>query len=115
MKSQSPQSLPKPGTPEYEDLPQYVETPPLPFRRTIRRQELHQIVPLAETTIYDMERRGDFPGRFNLTPRCVVWDLAEVGAWIEERKRQTRSGKAAPTPGPDVRQRIARPVRSRNN
>lgn len=115
MKSQSPQSLPKPGTPEYEDLPQYVETPPLPFRRTIRRQELHQIVPLAETTIYDMERCGEFPRRFNLTPRCVVWDLEEVEAWIEERKRQSQSGKAAPTPGPDVRQRITRPVRSRNN
>lgn len=115
MKSQSPQSLPKLGTPEYEDLPQYVETPPLPFRRTIRRQELHQIVPLAETTIYEMERRGDFPRRFNLTPRCVVWDLEEVEAWIEERKRQSRSGKAASTPGPDVRQRIIRPVRSRNN
>lgn len=44
----------------------------LRFRRTIRRQELHQIVPLAETTIYDMERRGEFPRRFNLTPRCGV-------------------------------------------
>jgi prophage regulatory protein len=71
MKPQSPQSLPKLGTPEYEELPQYVETPPLPFRRTIRRHELHQVVPLAET-IYDMERRGEFPCRFNLTHRCVV-------------------------------------------
>jgi prophage regulatory protein len=75
----------------------------------------HQIVPLAETTIYEMERRGDFPRRFNLTPRCVVWDLEEVEAWIEERKRESRSGKAPAAPGPDVRQRIARPVRSRNN
>ncbi|MDN5872001.1 MAG: AlpA family transcriptional regulator [Nitrococcus sp.] len=25
-----------------------------------------------------MERRGEFPRRFNLTPRCVVWDLEEV-------------------------------------
>lgn len=110
-----PQSPPKPGIPEYEELPQYVGTPSLPFRRTIRRRELHQIIPLAETTIYDMERHGEFPRRFNLTPRCVVWDLEEVEAWIEERKRQSRSGKAAPTPGPHVRQRIARPVRSINN
>ena len=36
-------------------------------------------------------------------------------AWIEERKRQSRSGKAAPAPGPDVRQRIARPVLCRND
>ncbi|WP_456298654.1 helix-turn-helix transcriptional regulator [Kineobactrum salinum] len=68
MESQSRPSLPIPGTPEYEELPQYVVKSPLPFRRTIRRQELHQIVPLAETTIYELERRGDFPRRFNLTP-----------------------------------------------
>jgi Prophage CP4-57 regulatory protein (AlpA) len=37
------------------------------FRRTIRRRELRQIVPLADTTIYEMERRGDFPRRFYLT------------------------------------------------
>ncbi|WP_339750486.1 AlpA family phage regulatory protein [uncultured Marinobacter sp.] len=76
---------------------------------------LGQVVIVAETTIYDIERRGEFPPRFNLTPRCVVWDLEEVEAWIEKRKRRFRSGKAASTPGPDVRQRIARPVRSGNN
>jgi prophage regulatory protein len=49
-------------------------------RRTIRRTELRQIVPLADSTIYEMERRGEFPLRFFLTPRCMVWDLAEVMA-----------------------------------
>jgi prophage regulatory protein len=44
-----------------------------PFRRIIRYPELHQLVPLADTTIYAMERRGEFPRRFNLTPRFVVW------------------------------------------
>ena len=53
--------------------------------RTIRRHELRQIVPLADTTIYDMEQRGEFPQRFYLTSRCVVWDLAEVEAWLEEQ------------------------------
>jgi predicted DNA-binding transcriptional regulator AlpA len=48
--------------------------------RTIRRQQLHEIVPLADSTIYEMEQRGEFPRRFALTPRCVVWDLAEVEA-----------------------------------
>lgn len=115
MEVQQRPSLPRPGTAEYEELPQYVEKPPLPFRRTIRRQELHQIVPLAETTIYEMERRGDFPRRFNLTPRCVVWDLEEVEAWIEERKRESRSGQTPAAPGPDVRKRIARPVRYPHN
>lgn len=63
------QPLPLPGTEGYEALPQFPKRSALPFRRTIRRQELRQIVPLAETTIYEMERRGEFPRRFNLTAR----------------------------------------------
>lgn len=50
------------------------------FKRTIRRQELREMVPLADSTIYEMEQRGEFPRRFALSPRCVVWDLAEVEA-----------------------------------
>lgn len=44
-----------------------------------------EMVPLADTTIYDMEQRG-ISQRFYLTSRCVVWDLAEVEAWLEERR-----------------------------
>lgn len=102
------QSLPLPGTEAYEALQQFPKRSPLPFRRTIRRHELRQIVPLAETTIYEMERRGEFPRRFNLTPRCVVWDLAEVEAWIEERKQAPRTNAAKP----DVHLRKSRPVRA---
>jgi prophage regulatory protein len=102
------QSLPLPGTEAYEALPHFPKPSSLPFRRTIRRQELRQIVPLAETTIYEMERRGEFPRRFNLTPRCVVWDLAEVEAWIEQRKQAPRNGISKP----DVHLRKTRPVRA---
>ncbi len=82
------------------------------LKRTIRRPELHQIVPLADTTIYELEQRGEFPKRFNLTPRCVVWDLDEVQAWVEERRRVSRSDGAVRTPGPDVYQRRTRPVKA---
>lgn len=102
---------PHPGTDDYDNLPQFPTRFPLPFRRTIRRQELHQIVPLAETTIYEMEQRGEFPRRFNLTARCVVWDLEEVEAWIDTRKQASRSGQDGKTFGPDVMQRKHRPVR----
>ncbi|MBS7703012.1 AlpA family phage regulatory protein [Chelatococcus asaccharovorans] len=54
------------------------------FKRAIRRPELRKIVPLADTTIYEMEQRGEFPKRFFLTPRCVVWNLAEVEAWLDD-------------------------------
>ncbi|WP_457155130.1 helix-turn-helix transcriptional regulator [Mesorhizobium sp. P5_C1] len=50
------------------------------LKRTIRRRQLREMVPLADSTIYEMEQRGEFPRRFALTPRCVVWDLGEVQA-----------------------------------
>ena len=77
------------------------------IKRTIRRHQLREIVPLAESTIYEMEQRGEFPRRFALSPRCVVWDLAEVEAWLASRR-------ATPIPRaqhPDVKQRRTRPVR----
>lgn len=49
----------------------------------IRRTELRRIVPVADSTIYELERSGDFPRRLSLTPRCVVWDFSEVEAWIQ--------------------------------
>lgn len=53
-------------------MPQLPKRSPLPFRRTIRHNELQRIVPLAEMTIYEMERRVGFPRRFNLTPQCFA-------------------------------------------
>ncbi len=79
--------------------------------RTIRRPELKLIVPLADSTIYQMEQRGEFPRRFCLSPRCVVWDLAEVEAWVEARRSESRAGELR-ADHPDVRLRRTRPVRS---
>jgi prophage regulatory protein len=81
------------------------------IKRTIRRTELRKIVPLADTTIYELEQRGEFPRRFYLTPRCVVWDLAEVEAWVQDRRRASDMAAIKRTPAPDVRQRKVRPVR----
>jgi prophage regulatory protein len=78
-----------------------------PIKRTIRRQQLREMVPLADSTIYEMEQRGEFPRRFALTPRCVVWDLDEVQAWLVAR----RSKPLLRAPGPNVKQRRARPVK----
>lgn len=65
------------------------------------------MVPLGDTTIYEMEQRGEFPRRFALSPRCVVWDLAEVEAWLEARRRAPIA-RADP---PNVELRRARPVK----
>jgi prophage regulatory protein len=80
-----------------------------PIKRTIRRHQLREMVPLADSTIYEMEQRGEFPRRFALSPRCVVWDLAEVEAWLMARRKNPISRAQAP----DVTQRHTRPVKVR--
>jgi prophage regulatory protein len=89
------------------DLYKAAPTDPKGLRRTIRRSELRQIVPLADSTIYELERRGEFPRRFYLTARCVVWDLAEVMDWLESR-RQAGAGAMKKAPMPNRRQRKRR-------
>lgn len=79
------------------------------LKRTIRRHELRRLVPLADTTIYMLEKNGQFPKRFYLTKRCVVWDLAEVEAWIASKRTSTHASET--TCGPDVTQRKQRPVK----
>lgn len=82
------------------------------FKRIVRRQQLRLIIPLADTTIYEMEQRGEFPRRIYLTPRCAGWDLDEIEAWIEERRRASGAAPAEPGAFPDVRKRKWRPVSS---
>ncbi|RRN74622.1 helix-turn-helix transcriptional regulator [Agrobacterium deltaense] len=80
------------------------------IRRTIRRHQLREMVPMADSTIYEMERRGEFPRRFALSPRCIVWDLAEVEAWLTAR----RNAPIRPVQHPDVSKRKSRPVNGRD-
>jgi prophage regulatory protein len=77
------------------------------LRRTVRRSELRQIVPLANSTIYELERRGEFPQRFFLTARCVVWDLGEVLAWLQSQRQAGINGMTK-APTPEYRQRARR-------
>jgi prophage regulatory protein len=74
------------------DLYKAVPTDPIGLRRTIRRSQLRQIIPLADSTIYELERRGEFPQRFFLTPRCVVWNVAEVLACLQSRRQIIQRG-----------------------
>ncbi|MGC9958589.1 helix-turn-helix transcriptional regulator [Roseiarcus sp.] len=79
------------------------------IKKTIRRHQLREMVPLADSTIYEMEQRGDFPQRFALSPRCVVWDLAEVEAWLASR----RATPVIRAQHPNVAKRRFRPVKAR--
>ncbi|MEH6433868.1 helix-turn-helix transcriptional regulator [Massilia sp. DD77] len=74
-----------------------IDEPVRPLGRVvINRKQLKQKVPMCERTILEMEKRGDFPRRFSVTPRLVVWDLAEIDAWIA---RQYQAAVQQPAPG----------------
>lgn len=62
----------------------------------INRKKLLAMIPLSERTIFNMERRGEFPHRIALTSRNVAWDLADIEEWIAARKS---SGTQAMRPG----------------
>lgn len=91
QKQRQPESLSSPLGPHVTDDPQSDVGMQKLVRETaatrmIRRHQLRDMVPLSNTTIYEMERRGCFPKRIYITTRCVAWDLKEVEAWIESRR-----------------------------
>lgn len=87
-----------------------INVTPAASRRIIRRHQLREIVPLADSTIFEMEQRGEFPQRFYLTSRCVVWDLGEVEQWLDARRAASRAKSIKLAPTRDVRLRRAKPV-----
>nr|WP_318528206.1 AlpA family phage regulatory protein [Mesorhizobium sp. J8] len=93
-----------------EPLPVLPHLASRPVVRTIRRSQLREIVPLSDTTIYEMEQRGEFPRRFNLPPlrRLGLGRSRSLDRAAAERIicRQDPASNA-----PDV-ERKARPVKS---
>ena len=79
-----------------------------PARRFIRRAELRRVVALGDSTIYEMEKRGEFPRRIALLPRIVVWDLTEVEAWMDRCQSDRSSGSFELTKPAGLAKRKAR-------
>lgn len=74
-------------------------------RRTLRREQVLNKTGLSRTSQFNLEKAGDFPKHFMLTPRCAVWFEDEVDAWLEERQRTAI--KAAMAPDHTLRQAFA--------
>ncbi|QBI04962.1 AlpA family phage regulatory protein [Pseudoduganella albidiflava] len=67
----------------------------VPGRVIINRRQLLRKVPMSDRTIFEMEKRGEFPQRFSITARMVGWDLQEVDDWIA-RQHQAALPQSAP-------------------
>lgn len=55
------------------------------------RKDVLAIVPLSPTTIWRLEKSGQFPKRRQMSPRKVAYVADEVNEWIESRELVTDS------------------------
>lgn len=55
--------------------------------RILRAEEVTRRTGLSRTSIWRLERRGEFPARRRLGPNAVGWIEKEVTQWIESRPR----------------------------
>jgi predicted DNA-binding transcriptional regulator AlpA len=51
----------------------------------ILRPERKRLVPLSDTTVWRMERRGEFPRRIHISEKRVAWRRSEIEEWLERR------------------------------
>ena len=53
--------------------------------RILRQSEVLAITGLGRTTIWRLERRGEFPARRRITGNIVGWLASEVEEWMRSR------------------------------
>jgi prophage regulatory protein len=51
----------------------------------LRRAEVRRRTGLANSSLYDLIRRGEFPKPFRLSAGRVAWVEAEVDTWLRNR------------------------------
>lgn len=52
-------------------------TPPIPA-----------MLPMSAASVWRAVARGDMPAPVKLGPRMTAWDLADIEAWLAQRKKQ---------------------------
>jgi predicted DNA-binding transcriptional regulator AlpA len=57
-----------------------------PKRRILDHDALLEIIPLSRTTLWRMERAGEFPRRIKVSKNRVGWFESDVAAWLDARR-----------------------------
>ena len=52
----------------------------------VRPSDLPALLSLSRTTIWRLERSGDFPNRIRLSAGAVGYRMADIQAWLDSRK-----------------------------
>ncbi len=59
--------------------------------KVLRIRDVANTTGLSRTTLWRLERRGDFPRRIRLSPNSTGWIESEIEEWIESRPRKSSS------------------------
>ena len=54
--------------------------------RILRAHEVKQIVGISRSTIWRLERKGQFPARLPLGTGSVGWLKSDIESWVNSRK-----------------------------
>lgn len=70
-----------------------VAAPDAPLRRTLppkllRFPEVRELTGLSRSTVWRLERRGDFPRHHRIAPNVVAWREDDVTRWISLRTEE---------------------------
>ena len=68
--------------------------------RVLRIDEVMSRTGLRRTAIYELEARGEFPARVNLTARAVGWVESAVESWLLDRIGECRARTNRPSSQP---------------
>ena len=55
------------------------------MEQIIRKADLFSKIKLSDTTIWRMEKRGQFPPRRRIGPNRVAWLKSEIEDWMADR------------------------------
>ncbi len=51
----------------------------------LRTSDVTRITGLSRTTLWRMERRGEFPHKRRISKNAVAWLASEIKSWMAER------------------------------
>ena len=52
----------------------------------MRLPAVEALTGLKKSTLYALQKSGDFPRAVQVTPRCVAWKEAAVLQWVQDRQ-----------------------------
>jgi prophage regulatory protein len=72
----------------------------------LKRKDVTELVGLCYTSIYNLERKGLFPARRQLSPGRVAWIRSEVEEWV--RRSMVAGAEVAAEVTPEAADRSTR-------